>query len=172
MLSSFAGLSVRIAMTRYTGQMMWGCTSAGRSFCCTGGASAGIYFLNTSSRGLSTTGDCSSGGRPPRERALALSHLTCCVPPRFIFQSKSICNKFPQSSPITCMSWPEMRPNDVVFGLAEGKVKIGQLKSNKPATLYNVDSFCAALATSPDGNGVVSAHADGTLYRFLFDDNG
>lgn len=70
------------------------------------------------------------------------------------------------------MSWPEARPNEVVFGLAEGKVKIGQLKSNKPATLYNVDSFCASLATSPDGNGVVSAHADGTLYRFLFDDNG
>lgn len=70
------------------------------------------------------------------------------------------------------MSWPEARPNEVVFGLAEGKVKIGQLKSNKPATLYNVESFCASLATSPDGNGVVSAHADGTLYRFLFDDNG
>ncbi|CAN0377521.1 unnamed protein product, partial [Ectocarpus sp. 8 AP-2014] len=87
-------------------------------------------------------------------------------------ESKSICNKFPQPSPITCMSWPEARPNEVVFGLAEGKVKIGQLKSNRPATLYNVDSFCAALATSPDGNGVVSAHADGTLYRFLFDDNG
>lgn len=87
-------------------------------------------------------------------------------------QSKSICNKFPQPSPITCMSWPDARPNEVVFGLAEGKVKIGQLKSNKPATLYNVDSFCATLATSPDGNGVVSAHADGTLYRFLFDDNG
>lgn len=60
----------------------------------------------------------------------------------------------------------------MVFGLAEGKVKIGQLKSNKPATLYSTEVYCAALATSPDGNGVVSAHADGTLYRFLFDDNG
>ena len=60
----------------------------------------------------------------------------------------------------------------MIFGLAEGKVKIGQLKSNKPATLYSVQSFCSALATSPDGNGIVSAHADGTLYRFLFDDNG
>ena len=70
------------------------------------------------------------------------------------------------------MSWPEARPNELVFGLAEGKVKIGQLKSNKPATLYSAEVYCAALATSPDGNGVVSAHADGTLYRFLFDDNG
>ncbi|CAN0070384.1 unnamed protein product, partial [Laminaria digitata] len=87
-------------------------------------------------------------------------------------QSKSICNKFPQPSPVTCLSWPEARPNELIFGLAEGKVKIGQLKSNKPATLYSTDVYCAALATSPDGNGVVSAHADGTLYRFLFDDNG
>lgn len=51
-------------------------------------------------------------------------------------------------------------------------MKIGQLKSNKAATLYNPNSFCSALASSTDGNGVVSAHADGTLYRFLFDNNG
>ncbi|CAN0101848.1 unnamed protein product, partial [Discosporangium mesarthrocarpum] len=87
-------------------------------------------------------------------------------------QKKSICNKFLQPSPVTCMSWPEGRPGEVVFGLAEGKVKIGQLKSNKPATLYSSGSYCAAIATSPDSNGVVSSHADGTIYRFLFDDNG
>ncbi|CAM9471403.1 unnamed protein product, partial [Hapterophycus canaliculatus] len=112
----------------------------------------------------------------PDSTRLAVAQSDCIV---FVYklglewgESKSICNKFPQPSPITCMSWPEARSNEVVFGLAEGRVKIGQLKSNKPATLYNVESFCAALATSPDGNGVVSAHADGTLYRFLFDDNG
>lgn len=115
---------------------------------------------------------------PPRPTPHTLPNHTTTTPTDHItlqpytHKSKSICNKFPQPSPITCMSWPEARPNEVVFGLAEGKVKIGQLKSNKPATLYNVDTFCAALATSPDGNGVVSAHADGTLYRFLFDDNG
>lgn len=70
------------------------------------------------------------------------------------------------------MAWSEARPNELVYGLAEGKVKLGQLKSNKSATLYSVDSYCTALASSPDGNGVVSAHSDGTLYRFLFDDNG
>lgn len=70
------------------------------------------------------------------------------------------------------MTWPEARPNELIFGLVEGKVKVGQLKSNRPATLYSVDSYCAALASSPDGNGLVSAHADGALYRFLFDDNG
>lgn len=95
------------------------------------------------------------------------------VPPVAVTkQSKSICNKFPQPTPITCMAWSEARPNELVYGLAEGKVKLGQLKSNKPATLYSVDSYCAALAASPDGNGVVSAHSDGSLYRFLFDNNG
>ncbi|KAG5180215.1 hypothetical protein JKP88DRAFT_182394 [Tribonema minus] len=87
-------------------------------------------------------------------------------------EKKSICNKFPQPSPVTALTWADARPNDIVFGLADGKVKIGQLRTNKPATLYNADSFVAALAASADGNGVVSAHADGAIYRFLFDDSG
>lgn len=44
---------------------------------------------------------------------------------------KSICNKFQQTSSVTCLCWPAGHPNEVVFGLAEGKVKVGQLKSNK-----------------------------------------
>ena len=56
---------------------------------------------------------------------------------------KSICNKFLQSSPITCMTWPISRPNEIVYGLAEGKVKVGQLRSNKPATLYSTDSYAS-----------------------------
>lgn len=85
---------------------------------------------------------------------------------------KSICNKFHQSSPITCMVWPNNHPNEVVYGLAEGKVKVGQLKNNKPATLYASENYVTALAGSVDGNGVVSAHLDGSIYRFFFDDNG
>lgn len=38
---------------------------------------------------------------------------------------KSICNKFPQSSAVTCLTWPNGRAHDLVFGLAEGKVKVG-----------------------------------------------
>jgi intraflagellar transport protein 172 len=87
-------------------------------------------------------------------------------------EKKSICNKFPQTSPVTCLAWSEARPNELVFGLAEGKVKVGQLKTNKPAILYNADSYVAALAMSMDGNGIVSSHVDGAIYRFLFDDNG
>lgn len=45
-------------------------------------------------------------------------------------EKKSICNKFPLSSPVTCLVWPTNRQNDVVFGLADGKVKIGNIRHN------------------------------------------
>jgi intraflagellar transport protein 172 len=35
---------------------------------------------------------------------------------------KSICNKFIQTSDITCLTWPKEQPNALVFGLADGKV--------------------------------------------------
>jgi intraflagellar transport protein 172 len=91
---------------------------------------------------------------------------------------KSICNKFHQSSPITSMTWPGSHPNEVVFGLAEGKVKIGQLRSNKPATLYTTDSYVVSLASAGGGTqanegvAIVSGHLDGSIYKFVFDDSG
>jgi len=83
---------------------------------------------------------------------------------------KSICNKFLQSSGITTLAWPAQHPNEVVFGLEEGKVKIGQLRTNKPATLYPTDSYVVSMASSPDGHGVLSGHLDGSIYRFSFED--
>lgn len=81
-------------------------------------------------------------------------------------EKKSICNKFPQSSAVTCLTWPTGRAHDVVFGLAEGKVKVGQLRSNKAATLYTSDTYCVSVASSPDGEHVISGHLDGTIYRY------
>lgn len=37
-------------------------------------------------------------------------------------ERKSICNKFLQSSSVTCMVWPKERPTNIFFGIAEGKV--------------------------------------------------
>ncbi|CAE8619758.1 unnamed protein product [Polarella glacialis] len=82
---------------------------------------------------------------------------------------KSICNKFQQTSSVTCLVWPMGHPNEVVFGLAEGKVKVGQLKSNKAATLYATESFVVAMCAGPDGNSVLSGHLDGSVYRFCFE---
>ena len=83
---------------------------------------------------------------------------------------KSICNKFPQSSSITCLTWPSAQPNSVVFGLQDGKVKIGRLRTNKPATLYNSNSYVVSCASDPEGNAIVSGHVDGSIYRFFFED--
>lgn len=139
---------------------------------------------------------------------------------------KSICNKFQQSSSITCICWPESRPNELVFGLAEGKMKarararcpgttrapptgrrerllptfaglaprrapsppallrpprappvlrlfrvqVGQLRSNKPATLYSADSFVVSCCPNPEGTAIISGHIDSRIYRFYFDD--
>eukprot|EP00658_Telonema_sp_P-2_P017711 TRINITY_DN16903_c0_g1_i3.p1 TRINITY_DN16903_c0_g1~~TRINITY_DN16903_c0_g1_i3.p1 ORF type:complete len:1394 (-),score=437.87 TRINITY_DN16903_c0_g1_i3:63-4244(-) len=82
---------------------------------------------------------------------------------------KSICNKFQQSSSVTALTWPQQRPAEIVFGLAEGKVKIGQLRSNKAATLYTTESYVVSLCSSPDGLSVLSGHLDGSVYRFCFD---
>jgi intraflagellar transport protein 172 len=82
---------------------------------------------------------------------------------------KSICNKFQQTSSVTCLAWPSGHPNEVVFGLAEGKVKVGQLKSNKAATLYQTESFVVSMCAGPDGNSVLTGHLDGTIFRFSFE---
>ena len=81
---------------------------------------------------------------------------------------KSICNKFLQASPVTCVCWPSTRPHEVVFGLAEGRVKVGQLKTNKPARLYEhpEGSYVVSVCTSVDGGSILSGHADGSMWRF------
>lgn len=82
---------------------------------------------------------------------------------------KSICNKFPSPSPPTCLAWPLKRPNEIIYGLAEGAVKLGQLKTHKPTTLYQTDSYVTAMACNPRGNAVVSAHLDGSIYTYWFE---
>lgn len=83
---------------------------------------------------------------------------------------KSICNKFPQQSSITALSWPVTHPKEIVFGLADGKVKVGQLRSNKPATLYGSGSYVSVVCSNQEGTAVLSGHYDGSIYRFVFDD--
>ncbi len=83
---------------------------------------------------------------------------------------KSICNKFPQSTSLTALCWPRNHPGKICFGLASGKVKIGQIKTNKPATLYNSGSHVVAMCPSPDGYGLASGHVDGSIFTFFFED--
>ncbi|KAI9178878.1 hypothetical protein H9P43_005540 [Blastocladiella emersonii ATCC 22665] len=85
-------------------------------------------------------------------------------------EKKSICNKFIQPVEVTALVWPKDQHGVLAFATADGKVKLGNLKTNKAATLYQADSYATCLAASMDGNGVASGHANGTLHQFLFDD--
>lgn len=62
-------------------------------------------------------------------------------------QKKAICNKFPTSSSVTCLTWPKDRANDIYFGLSEGKVKTGKLANNKSAVAFSTDNYVLSLAS-------------------------
>eukprot|EP00052_Salpingoeca_macrocollata_P025012 m.226452 g.226452 ORF g.226452 m.226452 type:complete len:1747 (+) comp22359_c0_seq2:150-5390(+) len=84
-------------------------------------------------------------------------------------EKKSICNKFLQQSPVTCLTWPLKQPHCVVFGLADGKVRVGNLKTQKTQTLFPSSSFVCSLTNGPDGQSIMSGHVDGTINRFSFE---
>uniref|UniRef100_A0A674II76 Intraflagellar transport 172 n=1 Tax=Terrapene triunguis TaxID=2587831 RepID=A0A674II76_9SAUR len=73
-------------------------------------------------------------------------------------------------SAVTCLLWPA--ENIIVFGLAEGKVRLANTKTNKSSTIYGTDSFVVSLTSNVSGKGILSGHADGTIVRYFFDDEG
>ncbi|KAJ1524676.1 hypothetical protein HK096_001193, partial [Nowakowskiella sp. JEL0078] len=110
----------------------------------------------------------------PDSTKLAIAQSDCVV---FVYklgldwgEKKSICNKLIQTSDITCLTWPKEQHNAVVFGMQDGKVRVGHLKTNKAATLYQTESCVISCASSPDGNAIITGHLDGAINRFFFDD--
>eukprot|EP00659_Diplonema_papillatum_P006871 gene6871-10538_t len=88
-------------------------------------------------------------------------------------EKKSICNKFVQNCPVTCVCWPHVRGNELlVFGVQDGKVRIGTLATNMCRNLYGADSAVVSIASSPDGMGLISGHADGSIHRYYFEEAG
>ncbi|XP_076872854.1 intraflagellar transport protein 172 homolog [Brachyhypopomus gauderio] len=83
---------------------------------------------------------------------------------------KVICNKFVQTSAVTCLLWPV--DNSIVFGLAEGKIRIANTKTNKSSTIYRTESYVVSLTSNVSGKGILSGHADGTVVQYCFDDDG
>jgi intraflagellar transport protein 172 len=65
--------------------------------------------------------------------------------------------------------WPHERHNELCLGLAEGKVKLGILKSNKSQSIYGQDSFVVSMSSSPNGQSIVSGHLDGSILTFNLD---
>lgn len=85
-------------------------------------------------------------------------------------EKKVICNKFVQQSAVTCLIWPPDQP--IIYGLADGKVRSANTKTNKSSTVYNTESYVVSLVHNPSGKGILSGHADGSIIRYFFDDEG
>uniref|UniRef100_A0A8C6VBY2 Intraflagellar transport 172 n=1 Tax=Naja naja TaxID=35670 RepID=A0A8C6VBY2_NAJNA len=78
--------------------------------------------------------------------------------------------KIGEECAVTCLLWPE--ENTIVFGLVEGKIRLANTKTNKSSTIYGTDSYVVSLASNVSGKGILSGHADGTIVRYFFDDEG
>ncbi|KAH9500287.1 hypothetical protein Btru_073626 [Bulinus truncatus] len=85
-------------------------------------------------------------------------------------EKKVICNKFVQQSAVTCLIWPPEQP--IIYGLADGKVRSANIRTNKSSTVYSTESYVVSLACNPSGKGILSGHADGSIIRYFFDDEG
>nr|XP_042696068.1 intraflagellar transport protein 172 homolog isoform X3 [Chrysemys picta bellii] len=51
-------------------------------------------------------------------------------------------------------------------------VRLANTKTNKSSTIYGTDSFVVSLTSNVSGKGILSGHADGTIVRYFFDDEG
>ena len=98
-------------------------------------------------------------------------------------EKKVICNKFIQTSAVTCLAWPTEGP--IIMGCADGKIRAAHCKTNKAQTLYNTDSYVCSVVTNQvllhniqqsmtflqhdlnqAGTGFLSGHADGSIVRW------
>ncbi|XP_066998302.2 intraflagellar transport protein 172 homolog [Anabrus simplex] len=79
-------------------------------------------------------------------------------------EKKSICNKFIQECPVTCLHWLFEGP--LIYGLLDGRVRSSNIKSNRTKTLYDTNSSVVSLAGNNQGTGFLSGHMDGTIIRF------
>ena len=61
-------------------------------------------------------------------------------------EKKVICNKFIQTSAVTCLAWPTEGP--IIMGCADGKIRAAHCKTNKAQTLYNTDSYVCSVVTN------------------------
>lgn len=84
-------------------------------------------------------------------------------------EKKSICNKFLQSSSVTCLVWPTERHNDLFIGTAEGKVRVCMCKTNKSQSLFGQESFVTTISYSPDSVWIVAGFLDCSLMTFNLD---
>ncbi|XP_058470061.1 intraflagellar transport protein 172 homolog [Solea solea] len=83
---------------------------------------------------------------------------------------KAICNKFVQTSAVTRLLWPA--EHAIVYGLVDGKVRLANTQTNRSSTVYSTETCVVSLTSNVSGKGILSGHADGTVVRYFFDDEG
>ena len=81
---------------------------------------------------------------------------------------KSICNKFEETSPIVSALWPHNTPTQCVYALMEGKIKIGNMKTNRSQLVYSIESCAVSLSLNIAATELLSGHSDGSIYKFTF----
>ncbi|XP_076128236.1 intraflagellar transport protein 172 homolog [Alosa pseudoharengus] len=81
---------------------------------------------------------------------------------------KAISNKFVQTSAVTCLVWPA--DHNIFCGMADGKIRKANTKTNKASTIYGADSYVVSLTSNVSAKGILSGHADGSVVRYFFDD--
>ena len=85
-------------------------------------------------------------------------------------EKKSIVAKFVQSSHVTSLLW--LPDGQVIFGLADGKLRSGNVKKNKSTTLFTAEQYTVALTANVSRKAILSGHADGSICRFIIEDEG
>lgn len=84
---------------------------------------------------------------------------------------KTICNKFEQTSQVSCLSWPKKSNNKLYFGVAEGKIKVGNIRTNRAQVLYSTESYIVSLDSSLDNKYLISGHIDNSIYKYSLESN-
>lgn len=87
-------------------------------------------------------------------------------------EKKAIRNKLSQTSPVTCVAWPNTSSQGVeliAFATLDGSVKVGMLKANKSHVLYSHEHPAVSMCTSRDNTKILTGHLDGTVYQYIFE---
>lgn len=79
-------------------------------------------------------------------------------------ERKAVINKFTGAAAITCQCWPRERQGKIFYGLANGEVKMGQLRGNKTSTVFSSDSYVVSMSACHDSSYFISGHYDCSVY--------
>lgn len=87
-------------------------------------------------------------------------------------EKKAIRHKLSQTSPVTCVAWPNTSSQGVelvTFATLDGSVRVGMLKANKSHVLYSHEHPAVSMCTSRDNGKILTGHLDGAVYQYVFE---